>query len=159
MTVDYLELSQRMRGELADLEVSIQKARKSWESAKKAGGDRDAYLDSVALNLHAFYSGLEKLFELIARHVDGSFPQGPSWHRDLLHQIAEERAGVRPAVISEGIARELDHYRRFRHLVRNVYTVSLEAEKMSGLVESLAGIWPKLFAEMSAFAMFLEALA
>jgi hypothetical protein len=159
VTVDYLELSHRIRGELADLEVSIEKVKRSWDSAKKAGRDRDAYLDSVALNLHAFYSGLERLFELISRHVDGSSPQGLAWHRDLLHQMADEMAGVRPAVISEGTARELDHYRRFRHLVRNVYTVSLEAEKMSGLVESLAGIWPKLFDEMDAFAMFLEALA
>jgi len=34
------------------------------------------YLDSAALNLHGFYSGLERLFELIARHVDGPFQWG-----------------------------------------------------------------------------------
>lgn len=31
--------------------------------------DQDIYLDSVALNLHGFYSGLERLFELVARHL------------------------------------------------------------------------------------------
>jgi len=45
------------------------------------------YLDSAALNLHGFYSGLERLFELIARHVDGAIPSGETWHRDLLQWI------------------------------------------------------------------------
>ena len=33
--------------------------------------DQDAYLNSVALNLHSFYSGLERIFELIAQELDG----------------------------------------------------------------------------------------
>jgi hypothetical protein len=53
----YLELADRVRGELPDLEASISKAKKSWESALTAQRDQDVYLDSVALNLHAFYSG------------------------------------------------------------------------------------------------------
>ena len=159
MTDASRELADRIRGELADLELSIRKAEKSWDLAKKAESNQDAYLDSVALNMHAFYSGLERLFELIARHVDGSSFQGASWHRDLLYRMADDVAEVRPAVISSDIARELDQYRRFRHLVRNVYTVSLEAEKMSGLVESLAEIWPKLSAELEAFSGFLEDLS
>jgi len=156
VTDAFREIAERIRGESADIEVSLRKAEKSWDLAKKAGSNEDAYLDSVALNMHAFYSGLERLFELIARHVDGSLPQGVSWHRDLLYQMADDALDVRPAVISEDIARELDQYRRFRHLVRNVYTMSLEAEKISGLVECLAEIWPKLFAELEAFSRFLE---
>lgn len=34
----------------------------------------DHYLDGVALNLHGFYSGLERIFELVATRVDNTKP-------------------------------------------------------------------------------------
>ena len=159
MKEPYFELAERVLGELADLESSVQKSLKSWASAKKGVKDQDVYLDSVALNMHAFYSGLESLFELIARHIDGSTPEGVSWHRDLLSRMADDLPGVRPAVISKEISRELDQYRRFRHLARNVYATNLNPEKMSGLVEKLSEIWPKLYAELKAFSGFLKELS
>jgi len=113
----------------------------------------------VALNLHSFYSGLERLFELIARHVDRTLPAGKTWHRDLLQQMAHEVADVRPAVIGQESALVLDEFRRFRHLVRNVYTMNLVPDKMAGVMSALPGLWPKLRAELLAFAEFLEDLA
>ena len=159
MNKRYLELADRLRGELPDLDASIRKAKKSWKSARNAQRDQDAYLDSVALNLHAFYSGLEKLFELIARHVDGSSPEGIAWHRDLLSRMSDDVTDIRPAVISKEMSKELDQYRRFRHLVRNVYATNLNPEKISGLVEKLTEIWPKLSAELNAFSQFLRELS
>lgn len=73
MNTIYQELVERIRGELVDLEIIIGRAQKSWEQAQNMPDDQDAYLDSVALNLHSFYSGLERIFELIARNVDGFF--------------------------------------------------------------------------------------
>ena len=78
--------------------------------------EQDVYLDSVALNLHSFYSGLERLFELIARHIDCSVPEGETVHRDLLDQMACEVADIRPAVIGQNNAESLDELRRFSHL-------------------------------------------
>jgi len=155
----YLELAERVRGELPDLDASIRKAKKSWKSARNAQKDQEAYLDSVALNLHASYSGLEKLFELIAKHVDGASPEGTAWHRDLLSRMAEDVKDVRPAVISKETSGKLDQYRRFRHLVRNVYATNLKPDKMLGLVEGLADFWPKLSAELEAFSGFLKDLS
>ena len=74
----------------------------AWAQAKRMP-DESAYLDSVALNLHGFYSGLERLFELIARHVDGAVPSGETWHRDLLQRMTQDMAGVRPAVLSQAL--------------------------------------------------------
>jgi hypothetical protein len=154
----YQELVERIRGELPDLERVCNRAAHAWFQAKKASGDQDAYLDSVALNLHGFYSGLERLFELIARHVDGSLPVGGTWHRDLLHQMAQDVADVRPALIDRDSVLILDEFRRFRHLVRNVYTTNLVPDKMSGLISALPGMWTKMRAELLAFADFLEEL-
>ena len=66
----YRELADRIQGELTDLDTTIQKAIRSWNLAQKLGDSQDVYLDSVALNLHGFYSALERLFELIVRHID-----------------------------------------------------------------------------------------
>jgi len=75
MNAVYRELAERIRGEVLDLEHVIQRALSSWAQAGRMP-DESAYLDSVALNLHGFYSGLERLFELIARHVDRTLPTG-----------------------------------------------------------------------------------
>jgi hypothetical protein len=117
-----------------------------------------AYLDSTALNLHGFYSGLERLFELIARQVDRQVPTGDTWHRDLLRQMSKDLPSLRPAVVSQKTITALDEFRRFRHLVRNVYTVNLVPERMKGLMEALPTLWPTLQAELLAFADYLEAL-
>jgi len=154
----YQELAERIRGEVPDLERVVQRGLAAWSQVKRMP-DEGAYLDSVALNLHGFYSGLERLFELIARHVDRNLPTGETWHRDLLQQMAQELVDVRPAVISRDSALALDEFRRFRHLVRSVYTTSLVPEKMTGLMSTLPGLWATLRAELLAFAEFLEELA
>ena len=71
----YRRLAERLRSELSDLEREVQRARSAWEAARTAA-DPGAYIDSVALNLHGFYSGSERLFELIAAQVDKHAPGG-----------------------------------------------------------------------------------
>ncbi len=154
----YAELAERMRGEVSDLERVVQRALAAWQQAQRSP-DADAYLDSVALNLHGFYSGLERLFELVVRHVDRSAPTGEMWHRHLLQQVARDVADVRPAVISPNSAQALDEFRRFRHLVRNVYTMNLVPERMAGLLAGLPELWLTVRAELLAFADFLTFLA
>jgi hypothetical protein len=43
--------------------------------------------------------------------------------------------------------------------MRNVYTMNLLPDKMTGLMSALPGLWSRLRAELSAFADFLEELA
>jgi hypothetical protein len=154
----YEELVDRIRGEVPDLDRVVQRALRAWTQTQMTS-EEQLYLDSVALNLHGFYSGLERLFELIARHVDRSLPAGETWHRDLLQQMAHDLLDVRPAVVDEDSALALDEFRRFRHLVRNVYTMNLVPDKMAGLMSALPGLWSQVRAELLAFADFLEQLA
>ncbi|NOX63200.1 MAG: antitoxin [Chloroflexi bacterium] len=156
MSTVYQELAERIRGELPDLERLMQRTQDAWVHAHR-WPEEFAYLDSAALNLHGFYSGLERLFELIARHVDGQIPAGKTWHRDLLRQMAQDIEDVRPAVIGQSSMQALDELRRFRHLVRNVYTTNLSPDRMANLISSLPKLWPRLRAELLAFAEFLEA--
>ena len=155
----YEEIAERIRGEATDLERLVQRSSTAWLHFERSESDREIYLDSVALNLHGFYSGLERLFELIGRHVDQSLPDGEMWHRDLLQQMAGEMGNMRPAVISRESESSLDELRRFRHLVRNLYTFNLVPERMKSFVLSLPELWAQVKAELLAFADFLSELA
>ena len=158
MSTIYAQLAERIRGETETLDQVVDRALIAWDKARDMPGEQ-AYVDSVALNLHGIYAGVERLFDLVARHIDGQLPDGATWHRDLLHHMTRDVSDVRPAVISGEIAERLDELRRFRHLVRNLYTINLAPEKMADLVTALPALWSRLRLELLAFASFLEHLA
>ena len=68
------ELANRIRQELKELERVLARISEGWQRARRSGDDY--YIDSVALNLHGFYSGLERIFTLIAETMDGSHAPG-----------------------------------------------------------------------------------
>jgi|GEM_PF-1891467 len=53
-----MTLSERIRGEITDLDRSATRIAAAWARGKKATSDQDYYLDAAGLNLHSFYSGL-----------------------------------------------------------------------------------------------------
>lgn len=158
MNIRYQELAARIRGQLPDLERVVQRAQTAWTQAQRSP-DEPAYLEAAALNLHSFYSGLERLFELAARHVDGVTSTGDTWHRDLLHRMAQEVADLRPPILSPDSLAALDQFRRFRHVVRNLYTFNLAPEKLEELMRTLLPAWQSVQAELLGFADFLDALS
>ena len=80
--------------------------------------------------------------------MDQHLPSGEMWHRDLIQQMAQDIADVRPAVISPDGASPLDELRRFRHLVRNLYTFNLVPDKMRTLITNLPKLWLNIQAEV-----------
>jgi hypothetical protein len=114
------------------------------------------HFDSVALNIHSFYSGLERVFEKISSAVDGSLPQGVNWHQELLNQMALEIPSVRPAVISDKTRQQLDSYRGFRHVVRNVYTYHISPDKMKPLARGIRRVFKQVEKELVAFSRFVQ---
>jgi hypothetical protein len=147
-------LSARIDTELAELKLVADRALKAWDKAVEQ--DDDFYLDSVALNLHAFYSGLERIFEKLAATIDGAVPSTANWHQELLIQMQTEIPSVRPAVISASLKEALEEYRGFRHVVRNVYAYHLKPEKLKLLVDNLENTFRMASEELTAFAAFLK---
>ena len=152
----YQELIERIRGEVSDLDYLVQKVLRVWDDSKKSSGGQEIYMDSVALNLHGLYSGLERIFELIARQVDQIVPAGDLWHRELLKRVSQDIRDIRPSVIGPESFAFLDVLRRFRHLIRNVYSFNLLPEKIEPVISGLPDEWHKLKAELLAFSDFLE---
>lgn len=141
---------------LNDLERVVTRTELLLDKALKSGDD--GYLDGVALNLHGFYAGVERIFEDIARTLEHSLPEGAAWHQGLLLQMSAEIPSVRPAVISTTTRYCLDEYRGFCHVVRNIYTFNLRGSCMKELAEGLPACYLSLNRELAGFISFLEQL-
>ena len=150
----YRTIAGRIRVDLQELARVVERTGRIWQQALVSPDDY--YVDATALNLHGFYAGLERLLEIIAEGVDQAKPAGAHWHDDLLRQMAAEVPGVRPPVLSQETRQRLDRYRGFRHVVRNVYTYSLDPEQIGMLVKQLAPTMARVSQELTAFADFLE---
>jgi hypothetical protein len=155
----YAVLAGRIKQDLVEIEKVVHRIERAILAARQDDANRDLFADSAALNLHDCYSGLERLCEQIASTVDQSVPSSRDWHRDLLRQMTVELPGVRPPVLSVESVTALDEYRRFRHVVRNVYAFELDLER----IEQLATAWRPAFmrasGELQAFATLLARLA
>ena len=148
-----VRLARRIQDEFGEIGHAVERAELAWGRAQETGDD--LYLDSVALNLHAFYDGLEGLLEAISTTVDSARPDGMDWHRALLQQMATEAPGLRPAVLSEATRERLDEYRAFRHVVRHIYPSRFDAGQMRPLVEGVRVASQSVQRELLAFAEFL----
>lgn len=154
MNKKFLTLGSHIREELSEIRRSIQRAKQAWSLALNE--DDSLYLDSVALNLHDFYNGLERIFERIAENIDEIKPEGLNWHQEILKQMAMEIPKVRPAVISQDLREELDKYRAFRHIVRNIYAHNFKIDKIKDLMRNIDKLLNKLEENLQIFCEFLE---
>ena len=90
--------------------------------------------------LHSFYNGLENIFEIIAKNIDGVIPTGNKSHQELLHQMASENS-KRDEVIDEKLYIKLREYATFRHFYRHAYSFQLNWEKMKPLIDNIFEVW------------------
>jgi hypothetical protein len=157
MKETYLAVAGRIRQELQELEQVAERTTQIWQ--KVADSADDYYVDAVALNLHGFYAGLERVFELIAEAIDQSKPAGANWHQELLRQMTAEITHTRPPVISIATRTKLDPYRGFRHVVRNVYTYHLDPQQIEVLVKQLPATLSAVSQDLTAFVNLIEQLA
>lgn len=157
MKTIYRAIAGRIRADLADFTQLVERTLQIWREGQTSG--IYFYLDAVALNLHGFYAGLERLLEIIADGVDETKPTGAQWHQQLLRQMTSDIAEVRPAILSPGLRDQLDRYRGFRHVVRNVYTFNLDSEQIEILVRHLPETMAQLRQELLAFANFLDTVS
>ena len=121
------------------------------------GPDDPGALALAAVALHGWYTGLETIFERIARELDLSLPTGERWHRELLSQMSAEIPGVRPAVINFETVSELALLLAFRHFFRHAYAVSFDANRLARELSRLLAIEAIVSAALDAFAHFLKA--
>ena len=152
MSAEIIVIAKRIQKEISELYKIKDLVLRRWQKTLR---DED-YLGSVAFDLQSFYQGVERVFEIIAKSIDRSVPDGDKWHKLLLEQMTNEIPGIRPAVISMETREALDHFRMFRHLAHNIYSFNLVPERIKGLVEGLPGAVDLVCQDFSLFSDFLE---
>ena len=142
-----------------DIKISIELSEQVQEFAEEVPVydvySKNPYIYAVAMNLQHFYTSLESSFKRVVKEMEGSPPNGESWHRELLEQVTLEIEEVRPALISENIKKKLDELRRFRHVVIHGYEYELDWSQIKPLVKSLDDIIPQLKKDYQEFKNFL----
>ena len=116
------------------------------------------FTENLDFKLHNFYTGCERIFQIIASELNGSLPHGYDWHKRLLHRLGAERQG-RPAVITEATVLLLEEFRGFRHVVRNLYGFEISQERLEKLVAKYPMVWRQFEKEMKIFITWLLSLA
>ncbi len=156
MNQELQRLNQRIKEELDRIDQVVENAAEAWSESQRLPELQSHFLNSLAFNLHSFYHGLERIFELIARRLDPATPTGAHWHRDLLEQMAQEIPNVRPSVLTAESAENLKEFLAFRHLVRNLYAFDLNPERLSYLINHLPDTWKIVKADIEAFRSLLK---
>lgn len=122
------EIISLIQAELSDID-------KLSRELKECAGDNQIIRRAKGSILHDFYNACERIFETIAREINGGVPLSGQWHKKLLYQMTLPIKGIRPAVISAKLAARLDEFLAFRHLFRNIYGFELEGERLTQLAD------------------------
>ncbi len=151
----------RIRSDLVDLERECEVIRVELARLDSIEDSivRYSVLKGLALDLHALYTGVEHVFEVVARQLDAVAPTGERWHAELLEQMAAENPGVRPAAIRPATHRTLDELMRFRHMVRSAYTFEIDTGRVLALAGQVPALCAALAVDFHALADELERLS
>ena len=109
-------------------------------------------ITSMASVLHSFYTGIEKIFLIIAKQVDQNTPSGKNWHTELLNQMMLENE-FRAPVISGDLRDHLASYMQFRHFYRHAYSNYLAWEEMKDLWVNIISVWAVIQREIEKWSL------
>lgn len=152
------DLISEIKDELNHIETLVRDIREVSSEIPKSRGKRRVYEESLALKLHNFYTGCERIFQKIADDINGSVPRSIDWHKRLLKSMSLEIEKIRPSVISKETAKTLEEYLAFRHVVRNIYGFEIDSERLHRLIEKLYGVNERFKKELNIFLDFLRKL-
>ena len=74
------ELESEIRDELDNLAVLVSALASQRKRIPSDEELRSVFMESIALKLHNFYTGCERIFSKIANDLNGGLPQTPEWH-------------------------------------------------------------------------------
>ena len=135
--------------ELASVQIGFTDARAA----------RQGELARAAVALHHGYGAVEAALARLARVLGEGLPEGPDWHQALLHAMALEIEGVRPAVLSAESLSRLRRLLGFRRFFRHAYAVSLDSERLAALRDEALAVRESLRDDVARLDAYLDQLA
>ncbi len=149
------KLIQRISDERRKIERTVRGIANALQDIEIIAANHKKYIEkTIASDLAEVYSGIERIFERIAREVDMQMPSGSRWHNDLLEQMAERRP-ERPPVISPNTLPRLKELLDFRHKVNNIYREELIYKKAEGHAKPIGDLFATVSKELDTLIAFL----
>jgi len=112
---------------------------------------------ALAMNIHAFYTGCERILLRLINNIDGGISRSAEWHQELLRQATLNIPGVRgPIIARQDIYEFLSELRGLRHIIRNVYTHQLKRDNLLSLAKLAMNFHPRFKQEIIRFMNSLE---
>lgn len=147
-----------LRGLIAEIEKELTSLSELRKEMKEVISEKDSVIfrRSMGSILHDFYNCCERIFKKIAIDVNGGFDETDKWHKTLLFKMTIPIKGVRPSVISEELAAELDEYLSFRHVFRNIYGFELKGERIGYLSMKFDKAARRFIKEINSLLAFLN---
>lgn len=96
------------------------------------GQPSTGHLEACAYEMSRFYTVLERMLERVCEAFENHFEKTGNYHEKPLQRLALDLPGLRPAFLPADALPEL---RRFRHLVRHAYDLTLRADRLGELVQ------------------------
>jgi uncharacterized protein YutE (UPF0331/DUF86 family) len=152
------EIASDLKIELDQLSQLTAEIQKTQELSYQQPDLSQVFCESLALKLHNFYTGCERIFKIIASEFNGGLPSSYNWHQRLLNRMTTVQ-NYRPAVISQETAIRLKEYLNFRHVVRNIYGFELDSNRVAELVNDYYSVWESFSQELNEFIEWLQNLA
>lgn len=117
---------------------------------------RNVYEESLALKLHNYYTGCERIFQKVAEDINGGVARSLDWHKRLLNIMSLNIENIRPPVILKATAKELEDFLAFRHVVRNIYGFEIDPERLDGLIKKIKRTQNGFKRDIEKFLVFLK---
>jgi len=152
------EIIVELKAELSRLEQLNNDIERVFNETTKQEDFLDVFYESLALKLHNFYTGCERIFQIVASELNGAIPSDFNWHKRLLERMAIQHE-ERPAIISQKTKKQLEEYLAFRHVVRNIYGYELDSRRIEPLIVDSKKVFGQFYAEVCQFIEWLKRLA
>ena len=111
---------------------------------------------AIASVLHSFYNGIENIFVLVIKKIDGeNIKEASNWHKEVLIKASHSSVN-RNGVISDELRQSLSDYLAFRHFFRHSYTFLLSWDELKRLANNLNNVWENVKGELDLFLKNLE---
>jgi HepT-like protein len=105
-------------------------------AAQWIGGPAAGGLQACACEMNRFYTVFERILERICESFENHLDKSGNYHERLVHRLALDLPGLRPAFLPAEVVPQITELRRFRHLVRHAYDLTLRADRLRELIEA-----------------------
>jgi hypothetical protein len=127
-----------------------------------ARGDmtRRSTIDAIVIAeiLTNYYTCLETIFLRTSEYFENNL-NSTRWHQDLLEKMTLQIEGIRPQVISDEAAPNLEELLHFRHFCRYYLEFDYDWDRLDFVLKKFTRARPLLRRDLATFLAFLDQLA